>query len=275
MKTTNCNRRWTAYEKNQLLKFGFSLANLDQYQDQPVQYITGYAQFLDYYFKVNHQVLIPRVESEGLVIMGLEFLTNYCSVKTTQELSFADVGTGSGNIAISLFLQSLEDHLSVRAILSDISEPALIVAKENVQLLVAEKDRDKLKIIESDLLANFPQTKLDLIVANLPYIPDQYLDSTSKSVTEFEPAIALAGGENGLKFIRQLLAQAQENLSANGLIILELDERAEVSAKNLGLDNSNWNYLLVSDVFEKQRYLLVGPLSKIGLNQIALSLHND
>lgn len=275
MKTTNCNRRWTAYEKNQLLKFGFSLANLDQYQDQPVQYITGYAQFLDYYFKVNHQVLIPRVESEGLVIMGLEFLTNYCPAKTTQELSFADVGTGSGNIGISLFLQSLETHLPVTAILSDISAPALSIAKENVQHLVVVQHKEKIKIIESDLLANFPKTKLDLIVANLPYIPDQYLDSTSKSVTEFEPAIALAGGEDGLKFIRQLLTQAQHHLSAHGLIILELDERTKVSAENLGLNNSNWNYLLVSDVFKKQRYLLVSPLSKIGLNQIALSLHND
>ena len=130
-------------------------------------------------------------------------------------LTIADVGTGSGCIAISLASKLPEANV----IALDISRDALKVAAANAEI---HGVADRLQLLESDLLTAVSGT-LDLIVANLPYIPDADVPSLQPEVSQHEPRIALGGGPDGLSLIRLLLAQAQPVLSPQGAIMLEIN----------------------------------------------------
>jgi release factor glutamine methyltransferase len=156
-------------------------------------------------------VLIPRPETEGLVehalfmaLMGME----------SQELTIADVGTGSGVIAINLAI-----HLPAAKIFAvDVEDAVLDVAAHNIGVLgVAER----VTLGIGDLLDAVPEP-IDLIVANLPYIPTDRIPTLQPEVQQ-EPAIALDGGPDGLDLIRRLLTQAEEKLKDTGIILLEMD----------------------------------------------------
>lgn len=219
-------RKFNAGELNHLFKFGF---DPDEFADStsPVEYITGRAEFKGDVFKVTPDVLIPRVETEVLVDLILENIS-------TDFVSFADVGTGSGAIGISLALRFLRRGVTYDGYLSDISPKALAVAKENAALILEAKKANcftfdtsgcKLKIIESDLLSSYPKSKkFDFIVANLPYIPSGRLPNLEASVKDFEPSIALDGGPDGLSLINKLIEQSKDFLKPTGQLWLEVDD---------------------------------------------------
>lgn len=177
----------------------------------PLAYILGYREFYGINVVVTPDVLIPRPETEGMVehtlfmaLMGME----------TRELTIADVGTGSGAIAVNLAI-----HLPAARIYAvDISEPALDVAAYNIR---GHAVHDRVRLGHGDLLEPLPEP-VDLIVANLPYIPTDRIPALQPEVQQ-EPQLALDGGPDGLDLVRRLLEQAPEKLNSPGIILLELD----------------------------------------------------
>ena len=199
-------------------------------KDIPHAYIKGYVEFYKLKFKVTPDVLIPRPETELLVDEVLRFLsqlhtTNY----ELPTLVLLDLGTGAGNIAISI-AKNLILHpkgVKVNIIATDVSAKALKVARQNAKLHGVE---DKITFLQSDLLSNVipanagiqlikSRSELDprlrgddklIIVTNLPYIPSARIPYLDSSVKDFEPLVALDGGEDGFELYRKLFQQLKE-----------------------------------------------------------------
>ena len=178
---------------------------------EPLAYILQYKEFYGVNLLVNPDVLIPRPETECMVehalfmaLMGME----------TPDLVIADVGTGTGAIAINLAL-----HLPAARIYAvDCADPVLDVAAYNIR---AHNVADRITLGKGDLLEPVPEP-VDLILANLPYIPSDRFPNLQPEV-RWEPQLALDGGSEGLDLIRRLLAQAPAKLKEHGIILLELD----------------------------------------------------
>lgn len=180
-------------------------------KDEPLAYVLGYQVFLNYQIEVNPSVLIPRPETEELVMQVLmEIDTDYENVA---HPSLIDIGCGSGAIAIALKKEA--PKLTVLA--SDISEVALKQAKHNAQTL--EADIEFLLGSMAQPLID-AQRKVDIIVCNPPYIPQH--EVIQNSVLHHEPHVALFGGDDGLKFYREVIQQAPAVLNHPGLIAFEI-----------------------------------------------------
>ena len=157
-------------------------------EGEPLNYVLGYSYFYGYRLKVDEAVLIPRFETEELV--G-RVLSGYDEYFKDQKINLADVGTGSGAIAIAL--KKEEDNLNVYA--SDISKEALEVA-----ILNAQNNQADIRFFEGSMLKPLIENniKLDILVSNPPYIRND--EVVEHSVRDYEPNVALFGGDDGLKF---------------------------------------------------------------------------
>ncbi len=207
-------RVWNAYEKTQLSRYQINIDSLPDDTTSPVEYLTGWVDFCSYTFKVSPDTLIPRPESEELVQRALEWISKQEVGKICRVI---DVGTGCGAIALSL-AQMVKRPITITA--SEISESALAIAKQNAILF----NQTSIHWVVADLLSFLNSNeKVDLIIANLPYIPHERIDYLDASVKNFEPHIALDGGESGLTLISSLLNQAKNHLSEDGTILLEID----------------------------------------------------
>ncbi len=175
---------------------------------EPLPYVLGEWEFYGLQFEVSPAVLIPRPESEHLVEAALEWLRGHPDVRLA-----ADVGTGSGCIALALAAH----QPSLRLLAADISPDALRLARRNARRhgLLPRVD-----FLRADLLSPFAPRSLPLVCANLPYIPADELRRLP--VYGREPTLALEGGADGLELIRRLLGQAGTCLSPGGLLLLEI-----------------------------------------------------
>ncbi len=177
---------------------------------EPIQYILGTQEFRGLDIAVTPDVLIPRPETELLVEEALR------AVVGVDEPVIADVGTGSGCIAVAL-VQAQRDA-TVYAL--DISAAALGVARSNA---VRHGTRARIRFIRADLLEAFCAARaFDVIVSNPPYIPALELDGLQPEVARYEPRVALAAGPDGLAFYRRLLRDAPPLLKPDGRLIMEL-----------------------------------------------------
>lgn len=185
---------------------------------QPLAYVLGHWEFYGLDFIVTPDTLIPRPETELLVEQALSW-----SHTRTKPLRAADIGTGSGCIAISLALNASNVHM----LGCDISLTTLRVAKANAN---RHGVSGKVDFVQCDLI---PPVKLhfDLICANLPYIPTETLHSLK--VYQREPALALDGGEDGLGQIRLLLNEAETVLAPGGLLLLEIEASSGAAVHSL------------------------------------------
>lgn len=179
----------------------------------PVQHMIGSEEFYGRSFTVNKEVLIPRPETEELV-EGI-LLKAKSLFKGYETIAAADIGTGSGAIAISLALEN--PAFKVRAV--DIAPESLEVASMNAESLGAE-----VEFMHGDLLAPVMEsgTKMDVVVSNPPYIPDAEVLELSPVVRDHEPHRALAGGADGLDFYRRLAADIPRVISTRALIAFEV-----------------------------------------------------
>ncbi len=189
----------------------------------PIQYILNTADFMGEKFFVNENVLIPRAETEILVLKTIEI------AQKIENPQILDIGSGSGCIAIML-----SKNLPNAKIFScDISPTALQVAKCNAEQLQA-----KVNFIQSDLFENINQ-RFDIIVSNPPYIPCSLKSSIQKEV-QFEPEQALyANDENGIEFYEKIIKNARNYLTNNGSILFELGINQSIQVKKIFLD---YNY---------------------------------
>ncbi len=166
---------------------------------RPLAYITGESEFYGRSFHVNDNVLVPRSNTEELVAQALPII-KHLQNKLARPIAVADIGTGSGCIIITLALELAEGNF----LGTDISAPALAVAKHNAQRHFADK---KINWLLGDLLAPLANLPIDLIVSNPPYVPTDYLGQPSNNDTlglTFEPRMALDGGLDGKNYTDRL-----------------------------------------------------------------------
>lgn len=184
---------------------------------EPLQYITGTAGFRYLELAVGPGVLIPRPETEMVVERALEHLP--------RDGIAIDVGTGCGAIALSL----ADERPDARVVATDISADALVWAERNRSSLGLS-----VQFIQCDLLSKIPEDlrgRVDLVVANPPYVPEGQARILPRDVLEHEPSVALFGGPDGLEIVRVLASSAREWLKPGGWIVLEMaaDAGAAVS----------------------------------------------
>ena len=180
-------------------------------KEEPMQYVLGFSWFYGYRFEVDERVLIPRPETEELVAnILIEMDEHFADQKTIQVV---DIGTGSGAIAISV----AKEEPKVIMMATDISEAAIEVAKKNAKNLEAN-----IEFAVGDLLQPLieRQRKVDFLICNPPYIPQE--EALENSVKNYEPHVALFGGEDGLKFYRQLFEEAPKVLNTKAIMAFEI-----------------------------------------------------
>ncbi|MGI4789026.1 MAG: peptide chain release factor N(5)-glutamine methyltransferase [Janthinobacterium lividum] len=198
---------------------------------RPLPYITGEAWFYGRPFKINRAVLIPRPETEMLVSLALELCGGI------SEPQIADIGTGSGCLAVTLACERPE----ARVWATDLSGDALKLARKNV---VRYGSENRVLLMQGDLLGPLPDgLRCDVVVSNPPYITEAEIPSLQPEVRDYEPVLALSGlgdasGTDGTALHRRLLAEAPPYLKPDGRLLLEvgLGQAQSVSeiARDLG-----------------------------------------
>ena len=219
------------------------LAVVDQrLTGRPLWYIIGDADFYGYKIKVDERVLIPRPETEEMVMMvvGAAEAGN----------SILDLCTGSGAIAIAAFKELEKYNREVKMTAVDISEEALDVAKANAKRNGAQD----IKFIQSDLFEKV-RGKFDIIVTNPPYIPSATIETLQREVRDHEPRLALDGGEDGLDFYRRIAQDAPKRLVRGGMLIMEVGE-GEAKAVVKLFKNCSYS-MIVKDFNGIDRYVKI------------------
>lgn len=215
-------------------------------QGVPVQYLIGEEHFYGRAFYVNESVLIPRPETEELVLlMQKKINARYQEMET---LIGCDIGTGSGIIAITLTLEL--PYLNMTAI--DISKEALNVAKANAQRLRAYN----IEFIHGDLLAPVisKNRRYDIIVSNPPYIESGVIPTLDATVRDYEPRIALDGGKDGYAVYRRIIRQLPQVINAKAIVGFEVGAgQSETVADLLSRQFPNAHIETTYDINQKDR----------------------
>ena len=198
---------------------------------RPLPYITGEAWFYGRAFKINRAVLIPRPETESLVELAL------AACRDKEGLKLADIGTGSGCLAVTLACERTDAAVWA----TDLSADALKEARKNVVRYGLE---ERVSLLQGDLLGPLPsRLRLDIIVSNPPYVTEAELTHLQPEVRDYEPRLALSGlgdaaGADGTALHRRILAEAPPFLKPGGWVLLEVGqgqaERVAEAASALG-----------------------------------------
>ncbi|MCU0712603.1 MAG: peptide chain release factor N(5)-glutamine methyltransferase [Pirellula sp.] len=219
-------------------------------QGEPVAYLVGKKEFYSLSFQVAPGCLIPRSETEHLVIECLDRAKAIRQSSPSHSFQIADVCTGSGCVAVSI-----AKHLeSAKIVAIDLSEDALEIAKTNVNL---HGLADRIELRQGDLLNSIDNESLDFIVSNPPYVSESEYSDLDRSVKNYEPKIALVSGESGMELIEQLAVRGPEKLRPSGWFLCELSpmiaDRSLEFIQGLG----TWkNESLVKDLAGNKRILI-------------------
>ena len=189
-------------------------------EGMPVAYLVGKREFFSLSFRVTSDTLIPRPETEHLVISAIDRSKQMLGEATGSTLRVADVGTGSGIVAICLakHVEGLE------FIAIDLCEKALEVARGNAE---RHEVAERIAFQSGDLLASLEDDSLDLVVSNPPYVSQDELRVADREVKEHEPHLALVGGVTGTEVILRLVQQAAAKLRVGGWLLLEISPMIE------------------------------------------------
>ena len=208
------------------------------YKSCPIQYLCGITFWRDLKLKVTNKVLIPRPETELIVDIVFNIFR-----RKSEKLFFAELGTGSGAISIALALA----YPSSDGVATDIDQDALEIATKN---FINSSKQSNLKFYCGNWwspLESF-KGKLDLAISNPPYIPKDTYEKLPKEVKNFEPKVALLGGEDGLKHIRKIIQKAPLFLKEKGWLILENHFDQGEKVKQLLLKNQFTSIEIVKDL---------------------------
>lgn len=219
---------------------------------EPTQYLTGKQEFWGLEFDVTPDVLIPRPETEHVIEVALDRLAlrelraNRPQKSEGAGLQIADIGTGSGCIAIAL----AKELPAANFIATDISRAALSVAKRNAQRHAVSDRIDfraaNLLALDSPLATSHSSVSFDLIASNPPYIGRREADSLPREVRDHEPAAALFGGEEGYELYADLITQSARHLKPAGILVLELGHNSLPAVQPL-LDAKDWTNIAVTN----------------------------
>jgi len=190
-------------------KFEAGMQRIMKYE--PMNYVLGYSWFYGYKLFVDKNVLIPRYETEELVLNVLKYVDEYYS--DYSEIKAVDIGTGSGAIAIAL----AKEEKRFKMMASDISQSAITVAKKNAEFNGLEIDFFVGNMLDPIIATG---KKVDIILCNPPYIPsDEQLET---SVVGYEPHVALFGGKDGLKYYIEVFENAKKIINPQGMLAFEI-----------------------------------------------------
>jgi len=208
---------------------------------EPLPYVLGKWEFFGLEFEVTKDVLIPRPETELLVEKAIDWLKAHPEKRTV-----ADVGTGTGSIAVAI-----ASHIpDIRILATDISPDALRIAKRNAERHGVDR---QIEFVECDLLPAHPErSNFNMICSNLPYIPTEAL--LRLPIFGREPTLALDGGTDGLNIYRRLLKLAPEWLAPQGIMLLEIEATLGMQILSLAYDSfSEVNIHLHKDLAGRDR----------------------
>lgn len=207
---------------------------------EPVAYLVGHREFFGLDFRVTKDVLIPRPDTETLVVDAIETLKPQAAPRVL------DIGTGSGCIAISLAVNC--PNAEVTAI--DLSQAALNIAREN-----SEKHNvaDRIRWLHGDLFAPLTTAEqFDLIASNPPYIASAEIETLAADVRLHEPRSALDGGPDGLDVVRRLIADAPQHLVSQGKLLIEISGEQAGAVTQLLAANGHYDDIAVLKDMAKQ-----------------------
>ena len=204
---------------------------------EPVAYLVGHREFYSLSFQVSPAVLIPRPETEHVVMSALEFTKSV----DDRPIRIIDVGTGSGCIAVTLAKQLQQTETDVAIAATDLSSDALAIARENAKQHEVD---DRIRFFEGDLLAALPagSSPVHLIVSNPPYIGTGEINTMDSHVKDHEPHIALFSGVTGTEIVSRLIDQSTSMLLPGGTLIFEtspinIDRCVEIVKQNPEFDS--------------------------------------
>lgn len=216
-------------------------------ENEPLAHILGYEWFYGYRFVVNEDVLIPRPETEEL---AANILAEYDQYFADQEdVTLADIGTGSGALAVTL----KKEAEALNVIGTDISEKAIEVACEN-----ARNNEAAVPFMVGDMLEPLidRNLKVDILVSNPPYIPIH--EEMESSVVDYEPHVALFGGEDGLKFYRIIFENCRKVLKEKAMLAFEMGwNQKEAMEKLVKAYFPNDRFEIIKDMSGKDRMLFI------------------
>ncbi|HEY3964358.1 MAG TPA: peptide chain release factor N(5)-glutamine methyltransferase [Planctomycetaceae bacterium] len=190
-------------------------------QAEPVAYLVGHREFFGLEFRVTPDVLVPRPETETLV---LELIA---ASKASQRLRLLDLCTGSGCVAVAAAMNLPAASLTA----TDISPPALAIARENAD---RHGVSNRIRFLEGDLFAAVADgEKFDVVAGNPPYVADAEMETLPADVRQHEPHLALRAGSQGLDVISRLIADAKQYLSPNGVLLIEFSPEQAAAVAEL------------------------------------------
>jgi release factor glutamine methyltransferase len=219
---------------------------------EPLQYILGEVEFMSLPFKVTSDVLIPRPETEVLVQKAIEEINAYYYSK--EKIYAIDIGTGSGNIAVSLAVNV--GNINFQAI--DISSAAIIVAEENARLnnVTDHITFQVTDIMKPDFVENINR-EFDVIVSNPPYVTSSLYENLPKDIRDYEPKHALEAGYDGLSFYRRFAEIIPKLLKRPGLALFEIDENQTEKIKAIFSSEFKSELEIVQDLTKRDRIIIV------------------
>ncbi|MCQ2405978.1 MAG: peptide chain release factor N(5)-glutamine methyltransferase [Oscillospiraceae bacterium] len=212
---------------------------------EPLAYILGTWEFFGIEFYVSHDVLIPRIDTETAIIEAQRLLKGNSSPR------IMDLCTGSGCIGLTLLSLIPEG----RAVMGDISEAALCIARKNAEKLGLE---NRAEIMSLDALSPFPGalSDFDMIISNPPYIPTREIETLDVSVRSFEPLSALDGGDDGLDFYRIIIPLHKERIKPGGFFVFEIGEEQDKDVMDILSENGFCEVSAVMDTAGTNRVII-------------------
>ncbi len=216
-------------------------------EGEPLQYVLGETVFMGHPFKVDRRALIPRPETELLV----EAVLKHEGLWRKERPRVADIGTGSGCIAISLTMAS--PRAKFYAV--DISPAALDLARENARSLGVE---DRIDFIHGSLLDPLEPDSLDAVVSNPPYVAAAEYNRLPREIHDHEPPMALEGGPDGLSVISRLVQQAATRLKSGGILLMEIGEDQAARVRDLMEAAGFFNVEIIRDLAGQDRIAVCG-----------------
>ena len=224
---------------NKILENKFKSDIKERKLKKPIAYILGYKEFWKQKFITDHNVLIPRPDTELIIEKVLK------NFKKNDNKNVLDIGTGSGCIILSILLE----RKKFKGIGIDTSKRAVNIAKINAKM---QQFGNRIRFINTDI-DNFFSNKYDLIVSNPPYIKKYKLRSLIEDVKNFEPKLALDGGPDGFSVVLKVIAKSSKLLKKNGMLILEIDNTQVIKTKEMLKNYKFYTKDVFKDLSDKNR----------------------
>ncbi len=214
-------------------------------EGEPLAYIVGEKEFFNLSFRVNSSTLIPRPETETIIEVVSEVFSPQA------PFLFVDCGAGCGNICITL----LKRFPASQGVAIEVSYPAIEVLVDNV---ILHKVDSRLFVLQGNLLSAIKEDSVDLVVSNPPYLSPLYVENIQKEVLEFEPSLALFGGEKGYEICIEIIKDAFRILKKGGYLIMEMDQYQILHLKEIFPSYLKWKeFSIHKDFAGKERVILL------------------